>query len=71
MNVIGRIARARRAGPAIVDEATSRHSEIIVLGSPRRDARRRQGKIFGDTVDYVLKNAPCRVLVAAAARRAA
>src|SRR5438874_4373848 len=71
VNVIGRIARARRGGPAIVDEATSRHSEIIVLGSPRRDARRRQGKIFGDTVDYVLKNAPCRVLVAAAARRAA
>jgi APA family basic amino acid/polyamine antiporter len=66
VNVIGRLARARRAGPAIVSEAESRHSEIIVLGSPRRDVRRRRGKIFGGTVDYVLKNAPCRVLVAAA-----
>jgi nucleotide-binding universal stress UspA family protein len=69
VNVIGRLARARRAGPAIVDEATSRHSEIIVLGSPRR--RSRSGRrIFGDTVDYVLKNAPCRVLVAAARKAA-
>ncbi len=70
VNVIGRLTRARRPGPAIVAEAESRHSEIIVLGSPRRDARRRQGKIFGGTVDYVLKNAPCRVLVAAARRAA-
>jgi len=71
VNVIGRIARARRPGPAIVDEATSRHSEIIVLGSPRRAAARGlHGKIFGATVDYVLKNAPCRVLVAAARKAA-
>ena len=27
------------------------------------------GQIFGDTVDFVLKNAPCRVMVAAAAER--
>ncbi len=69
VNVIGRLQRARRAGPAIVNEATSRHSEIIVLGSPRR--RSGSGRrIFGDTVDYVLKNAPCRVLVAAARKAA-
>jgi basic amino acid/polyamine antiporter, APA family len=66
VNVIGRLARARQAGPAIVAEAENRHSEIIVLGSPRRDVGGRRGKIFGGTVDYVLKNAPCRVLVAAA-----
>jgi APA family basic amino acid/polyamine antiporter len=70
VNVIGRLVRARRAGRAIVDEAASRHSEIIVLGSPRRDFRRRRGRIFGQTVDFVLKNAPCRVLVAAARRAA-
>jgi APA family basic amino acid/polyamine antiporter len=69
VNVIGRIVRARRAGRAIVDEAARRHSEIIVMGAPRR-VRRRTGRIFGDTVDYVLKNAPCRVLVAAARRAA-
>ena len=71
VNVIGRIVRARRAGRAIVEEAERRHSEIIVLGAPRLEKRRRhRGRIFGDTVDYVLKNAPCRVLVAAARRAA-
>jgi APA family basic amino acid/polyamine antiporter len=70
VNVIGRIVRARRPGPAIVEEATRRHSEIIVMGAPRRDVRRRRGRVFGDTVDYVLKNAPCRVMVAAAPKAA-
>jgi APA family basic amino acid/polyamine antiporter len=70
VNVIGRIVRARRPGPAIVEEAARRHSEIIVMGSPRRDQHRRRGRVFGDTVDYVLKNAPCRVMVAAAPKAA-
>jgi APA family basic amino acid/polyamine antiporter len=70
VNVIGRIVRARRPGQAIVEEATRRHSEIIVMGAPRRDVRRRRGRVFGDTVDYVLKNAPCRVMVAAAPKAA-
>jgi nucleotide-binding universal stress UspA family protein len=69
VNVIGRLVRARLAGRAIVDEADRRNSEIIVMGAPRRDARRR-GPIFGGTVDFVLKNAPCRVMVAAARRAA-
>ena len=70
VDVIGRIVRARRAGRAIVDEAERRNSEIVVMGAPRRDVRRRHARIFGDTVDFVLKNAPCRVLVAAARRAA-
>jgi APA family basic amino acid/polyamine antiporter len=70
VDVVGRLVRARRSGRAIVDEAQLRNSEIIVMGSPRRDLRRRSGKIFGDTVDFVLKNAPCRVMVAAAPRAA-
>jgi APA family basic amino acid/polyamine antiporter len=70
VNVIGRLVRSRQAGRAIVDEAERRNSEIIVIGAPRRDPRRR-GPIFGGTVDFVLKNAPCRVMVAAARRRAA
>jgi basic amino acid/polyamine antiporter, APA family len=70
VEVIGRLVRARRAGRAIVDEAARRNSEIIVMGAPRRDARRRTGRIFGGTVDFVLKNAPCRVMVAAAPRAA-
>ncbi|MGZ8716038.1 MAG: amino acid permease [Gaiellaceae bacterium] len=64
--VTERIVRARNAGRAIVDEATRRGSEIIVVGGPRR-VRLASGRrpIFGDTVDFVLKHAPCRVMVAA------
>jgi len=64
--VTERIVRARNAGRAIVDEATRRGSEIIVMGGPRR-VRLASGRraIFGDTVDFVLKHAPCRVMVAA------
>jgi APA family basic amino acid/polyamine antiporter len=70
VQVIGRIVRARRPGRAIVDEAERRNSEIIVMGAPRRDLRRGRARIFGDTVDFVLKHAPCRVMVAAAPRAA-
>ena len=54
------------AGRAIVDEATRRQAEIVVLGAPRG----RHKAIFGKTVDYVLKNAPCRVMVAAGKKAA-
>ena len=69
VNVIGRLLRARRAGRAIVEEAAGRQSEIIVIGAPRKERRGRRG-IFGDTVDYVLKHAPCRVMVVAAPKAA-
>ncbi len=39
-------------------------AEIIVMGAPRR--RRAHAPIFGGTTDYVLKHAPCRVMVVAA-----
>jgi APA family basic amino acid/polyamine antiporter len=66
VRVIGRIVRARRAGRAIVDEAARRGSEIVVMGAPRRERTTRRSAIFGDTVDFVLKHAPSRVMVAAA-----
>jgi APA family basic amino acid/polyamine antiporter len=64
--VTTRIVRARNPGRAIVDEAVRRSAEIIVMGGPRR-VRLQAGRraIFGDTVDFVLKHAPCRVMVAA------
>jgi basic amino acid/polyamine antiporter, APA family len=66
VRVIPRLVRTRNSGRAIVDEAVRRESEIIVMGGPRRvrlaPARK---QIFGDTVDFVLKHAPCRVMVAA------
>jgi APA family basic amino acid/polyamine antiporter len=63
VRAVTRLVRARRAGPAIVREAAERNAELIVLGAPRRALR--GGPIFGKTVDYVLKNAPSRVLIAA------
>jgi APA family basic amino acid/polyamine antiporter len=62
-----RLVRARHAGRAIVDEATRRQSEIIVMGAPR--AGRGRG-VFSDTVDFVLKHAPCRVMVVAGQKAA-
>ncbi|MBA2642321.1 MAG: amino acid permease [Actinobacteria bacterium] len=63
--VLSRLERARSAGPAIVAEAEARQAEIIVLGSPRRELTARRAQVFGTTVDYVLKQAPCRTLVVA------
>jgi basic amino acid/polyamine antiporter, APA family len=63
VRAVVRLARARRAGPAIVEEAVRRNAELIIIGAPRRLGRR--GPVFGRTVDYVLKASPVRVLVAA------
>jgi nucleotide-binding universal stress UspA family protein len=66
VNVTTRIVRGRNAGRAIVDEAVRRGAEIIVMGGPRRVRLQASRKaIFGDTVDFVLKHAPVRVMVAA------
>jgi basic amino acid/polyamine antiporter, APA family len=67
VDVRGRLVRARSAGRAIVDEAERRFTEIIVMGAPRASGRR---GVFSDTVDFVLKHAPCRVMVAAGRRAA-
>jgi APA family basic amino acid/polyamine antiporter len=69
VTVIGRLVRARHAGRAIVDEADRRQSEIVVVGAPRILHPGRSA-IFGKTVDFVLKNARCRVMVAAGKRAA-
>jgi APA family basic amino acid/polyamine antiporter len=71
VRVIERVVRARNAGRAIVNEAKRRNSEIIVMGAPRLPHRTRQSAIFGKTVDFVLKHAPCRVMVGAARRAVA
>jgi APA family basic amino acid/polyamine antiporter len=69
VDVRERLVRARNAGRAIVDEAERRGTEIIVMGAPRK-GRGGLGTIFGGTVDFVLKHAPCRVMVAAAPKAA-
>jgi APA family basic amino acid/polyamine antiporter len=66
VRAVERVVRARQAGRAIVEEADRRGAEIIVLGARRGNYR----TIFGSTVEYVLKNAPCRVMVAAGRKAA-
>jgi nucleotide-binding universal stress UspA family protein len=63
VDVEGRIVRARAIGQAIVREAREKDADLIVLGaSPRW---RRQSRFFSPTVEYVLKKAPCEVLIVA------
>jgi APA family basic amino acid/polyamine antiporter len=55
--------RARSIGDAIISEATRRGSDLIVVGSSPR--WRRQSRFFSPTVEFVLRKAPCEVLVVA------
>ncbi len=72
VRVIGRIARTRNIGRAIVDEAVRRHSEVIVMAGPRRvQLQHGRRQIFGDVVDFVLRHAPCRVMIVTAREQAA
>jgi nucleotide-binding universal stress UspA family protein len=57
------VLRARSIGHAIVEEAVKRDVDVIVLGSSPR--WRRQSRFFSPTVDFVLRRAPCEVLVVA------
>lgn len=63
VEVHGEVVRARSIGHAIVEEAGRRGSDLVVLGSSPR--WRRQSRFFSPTVDFVLRNAPCEVLVVA------
>jgi basic amino acid/polyamine antiporter, APA family len=63
VEVEAEVVRARTIGAAIVDEARDRNADLIVLGSAPR--WRRQSRFFSPTVDYVLRKAPCEVMVVA------
>jgi nucleotide-binding universal stress UspA family protein len=56
------LLQARGAGPAIVDEALGRRARLIVMGT---QLYRRAGEmtVGRSTVPYVLKNAPCEVVI--------
>lgn len=56
------LLQARDVGAALVDEATERQADLLILGLPYR---KRFGGDFaiGRTIPYVLKNAPCSVWV--------
>jgi nucleotide-binding universal stress UspA family protein len=55
------LLQARLAGPAIVDEAVSQNSDAIIMSA--RVTKKLGKRTVGDTVDYVLKNAPCEVII--------
>ena len=61
VEVEGEIVRGRAIGEAIVDEAAGNGVDLILLGSAPR--WRRQSRFFSPTVDYVLRRAPCEVMV--------
>jgi nucleotide-binding universal stress UspA family protein len=56
------LLQARDVGAALVDEATERGADLLVMGLPYR---KRFGGDFaiGRTIPYVLKHAPCAVWV--------
>ena len=65
--VTGELLQARDAGHAIVDEAIERGVDAIMAGTSHS---RPLGEIqLGDTAQYVLRNAPCQVIVCRAAAR--
>ncbi len=55
------LLQAREAGLTIVDEAVEQQVDLILMGVKYK---KRFGQFsLGDTVPYVLKNAPCRVML--------
>jgi len=60
-NVRTELLQARSAGAAIVDEAIDAGANAIMLSCTIRKKHGRAG--VGETVQYVLQNAPCEVIV--------
>jgi len=55
------ILQAREVGPAIVDEAVELGADLILMGVTYKQ---RFGQYtMGNVIPYVLKNAPCRVIL--------
>ena len=55
------LLQSREIAPAIVDEAVERNADLILMGVTYKT---RFGQFnLGNVVPYVLKNAPCRVML--------
>jgi len=60
-NVETDLLQSREVGPAVVDEAIERGVDLITMGV---SYEKKFGEFsLGETIPYVLKNAPCWVLV--------
>jgi nucleotide-binding universal stress UspA family protein len=55
------LLQAREIGPAVVDEAIERAVDMIIIGISYK--QKFGGFSLGNTMPYVLKNAPCWVLI--------
>jgi APA family basic amino acid/polyamine antiporter len=58
-----RIVRSRAIGETVVEQARAHDVDLIVMGSSPR--WRRQARFFSPTVEFVLRKAPCEVMVIA------
>jgi nucleotide-binding universal stress UspA family protein len=59
--IVTDLIQARDAGPAIIDEAVEREVDLILIGIAYKT---RFGQFsLGNVVPYILKNAPCRVIL--------
>jgi nucleotide-binding universal stress UspA family protein len=63
IEIEGRVARARSIGEAIVQEAEAVGADLILMGSHPR--WRKRSRFWSPTVDFVLRRAPCEVMVVA------
>jgi nucleotide-binding universal stress UspA family protein len=63
-NVYGELLQARDSAHAIVDEAVERGVSAIVLGV---SYSREPIDAFGPDLQYILKNAPCQVIISRSA----
>ena len=55
------LIQAREVGPTIIDEAVEQNIDLILMGV---EYHTHFGQFsLGNTVSYVLKNAPCRVIL--------
>ena len=60
IDVTVRVVRGREAGEVLAQEAAAHRVDLVVVG-----ARRHRRRPFGHTVETLLRDAPCRVLVIA------
>jgi basic amino acid/polyamine antiporter, APA family len=62
---VGVVERTRSPGRLIVNTAIEHGAALIVVGAPDKPrlARSVQEQFFGRTVDFILRKAPCRVIV--------
>jgi len=60
-NVETDLLQSREIGPAVVDEAIERGVDLIAIGV---DYEKKFGEFsLGETIPYILKNAPCWVVI--------